>query len=163
MDTKELKFLEVEEDDISILTPIMKRAFDRDGEIHLGTPCGPPGYDNGEFIKRWCFHDKATAYKILLDDIVIGSFNLFINEKSNINILGMLFIDSEFHGQGIGTKVWKLIEEKYPTTNLWKTETIWYSLANHYFYVTKCGFNITSIENHSSTEDAQYYMEKVMK
>ena len=37
---RDLIFEEVQEKDIEILTPIMKRAFDEDTRIHLGRSCG---------------------------------------------------------------------------------------------------------------------------
>lgn len=47
-----LSFEILHETDLTILTPIMERAFDEDTRIHLNKPKGgPAGYDNGEFLR----------------------------------------------------------------------------------------------------------------
>jgi len=49
-----LQFETFKEEDIDILTPIMKRAFDEDAMRHLNEPeGGPPGYDNGDFLRKY--------------------------------------------------------------------------------------------------------------
>ena len=51
-DELELIFLIMEEPDIPVLMPVMKRAFDDDARKHLGKESGgPPGYDDGEFFR----------------------------------------------------------------------------------------------------------------
>lgn len=60
--------------DVLLLTPIMECAFDRDAEIHLGVPKGgPPGYDNGDFLRQYALHAERTALVIELDGEPIGA------------------------------------------------------------------------------------------
>ena len=40
------------EDDIFLLTPIMTKAFDTDSILHLGKVGGPPGYNDGTFLRK---------------------------------------------------------------------------------------------------------------
>ncbi len=113
------------------MTPIMKRAFDEDTRLHLNeTTGGPDGYDDGSFLKKWFLHPNASAYAIFEDDTLIGGVNLWIREDGH-NILGCIFLDPDHENRGCGTQVWKLIENKYPNTLVWRTETPIYSRRNH--------------------------------
>ena len=150
------------ESDVEVLTPIMKRAFDEDSRIHLNKSTGgPPGYDNGDFLRKYALHAKSDSYKIIRENIPIGATIVWIT-ASQINSLGCLFIDSELQNQGIGLTVWQYIERKYADTVMWKTETPGFSDRNHYFYVNKCGFKIVKIGLPQNGQPAMYYMEKRM-
>ncbi|MEA4822418.1 MAG: GNAT family N-acetyltransferase [Erysipelotrichales bacterium] len=99
-----LKFEKFKEGDVDILSPMMKKSFDEDSRIHLrGQAGGPPGYDDGSFLKKWFLSDKATAFVIFFDDIPIGGINLFIN-SNGINYLGCIFIDPKCENKGYGKK-----------------------------------------------------------
>ena len=79
-----LEFTAFTEQDIEVLTPIMKKAFDSDTKIHTGkNEGGPPGYDNGDFIRKWYFQDNSKSYKITRNGELIGGINVFINENGN--------------------------------------------------------------------------------
>ncbi|MBU3201936.1 GNAT family N-acetyltransferase [Clostridium estertheticum] len=161
---KDLVFEEINEEDISILTPIMKRAFDEDTCIHLGKECGgPPGYDNGDFLRQFALHKDSTSYKISMNGKVIGAIILWINNSSNQNFLGNVFIDNELENKGIGKKVWGFVELEFPNTEIWKTETPIFSRRNHNFYVNKCGFHVVKIENPKDLEEGSFILEKRMK
>lgn len=161
---QELRFEILKEEDIDILTPIMKRAFDEDTKIHLNEPKGgPKGYDNGEFIRKFALSNDSTSYTINLDGKIIGCIILWINQETNINFLGSLFIDSDVQNKGIGEKAWKFIEQEYPNTIKWCTETPGYSKRNHNFYINKCGFHIVRINNPKDQYECSYIMEKNMK
>jgi ribosomal protein S18 acetylase RimI-like enzyme len=156
-----IEFEKLEEKDIDELTPIMKRAFDEDAKIHLGQEeGGPEGYDNGDFIRKWGLNKQATSYKILLNNKSAGLVILWINDTSNENMLGAIFIDTCYQNIGIGQKVWQLVEERFPNTKVWRTETPGFSRRNHYFYVMKCGFKIVRIENPMDKYESNYVMEK---
>ncbi|MDD3170915.1 MAG: GNAT family N-acetyltransferase [Bacilli bacterium] len=160
---RELEFVLLTEKDIIPMTKIMKEAFDADSLMHLGKIGGPPGYDNGEFLRKYGLHEKSTAYKILLEKEAIGVVILWINEKTNINFLGCIFIDPKVQDQGLGLDIWKMIEKMYPDTIKWCTETPTFSRRNHNFYVNKCGFHIVKIDNPHSIEEGSFNLEKVMK
>ncbi len=158
-----LTFERVTQDDVDTLTQIMKRAFDEDSRRHLGQPSGgPPGYDDGSFIRRWFFHPGAHGYKVMREDgTVVGAVNLFIRD-SHINNLGCMFVDTLCQDKGVGTKIWRFAEYKYPETKKWCTETPGFSKRNHNFYVNKCGFHVVRIENPKDTYEESYILEKVM-
>ena len=150
------------EHDVNALAPIMKRAFDEDTKRHLGKDSGgPPGYDNGDFIREWYFQDKAKSYKVTKDGVLIGAICVFISEN-NANYLGNIFIDPLCQDKGLGLIVWHYIEQKYPETKKWSTETPGFSKRNHHFYVNKCGFKITKIKNPKDGDEISYFMVKEM-
>lgn len=159
----ELELIRLEELHINELTKIMERAFDEDARIHLGVEKGgPDGYDNGDFLRKWGLHKDATSYCISLDGQFIGGVILWINADHN-NFLGNIFLDPIYENQGLGTKVWNMIEKLYPETKIWRTETPAFSSRNHNFYVNKCGFHIVKIDNPKNRLEGQYQMQKVMK
>lgn len=160
---KTLIFEPITKDDIIPLTDIMTRAFDSDSKLHTANEKdGPTGYDNGDFLRKWALESPSESYKILLDNRLIGSFIVFIN-KNQENYLGNIFIDPTIHNKGIGLKVWKYIESKYPKTKKWTTETPGFSKRNHNFYVNKCGFKIVKILNPHDLHIETYVLEKAMK
>jgi len=158
-----LLFEELKEKDIEVLTPIMKGAFDEDSRRHLNEPTGgPPGYDNGEFLRKYAFDKRSQAFKVSKDNKVVGAVIVWIN-TSNINYLGNMFIDTDMQDKGIGTILWKSIEQKYPQTLVWRTETPGFSKRNHNFYVNKCKFKVVKIENPMDKYEESYILEKRIK
>lgn len=161
---QELTFEEITEEDIAVLTPMMRRAFDEDTRIHLGEESGgPPGYDNGDLLRKYGLSQDITSYKISMHGNVIGAIILWINPTTHQNYLGNIFIDTEVESQGIGKKVWEFVESEFPSTEIWQAETPIYSRRNHHFYVNKCGFHVVEIKNPKSLEDGSYILEKRMK
>jgi len=159
---RELVFAKFTEDDVEKLSDIMRRSFDMDAKIHLGIESGgPTGYDNGDYLRKWYLDGKATPFVILKNDAPIGGICLWINEDK-INYLGNIFLDPSCQDKGLGTMVWRLIEQKYPDTIKWQTETPAFSTRNHVFYVNKCGFSVVKINNYKDGQSASYFMEKVM-
>ena len=148
--------------DVLDMTKIMKRSFDEDTRIHLGKEVGgSPGYDNGDFIRKWYLNGGAEGFKILLDGKLIGGLNVFINDNKE-NYLGNIFIDPEYQNCGYGLYVWRLVEKMYSDTVKWSTDTPGFSKRNHNFYVNKCGFKIVRIENPKDKYEENYILEKEM-
>ena len=141
-DELELIFLIIEEPDIPVLIPVMKRAFDDDARKHLGKESGgPPGYDDGEFFRTWLLpYQESVGYKITSGDQVIGGMIVWILPEGH-NILGTIFVDPEYQDLGVGQQTWQFIEETYPETRSWRLGTPVWATKNHHFYV-KCGFKL---------------------
>ncbi|MBN2393066.1 MAG: GNAT family N-acetyltransferase [Anaerolineae bacterium] len=160
-----LQFRDFAETDVMPFTRIMKRAFDEDARRHLGEESGgPPGYDNGDFLRKWALDKNSTAYAIFKETVpigvtAIGVVIVWIN-SNNENFLGNIFVDPDFQDQGIGSLIWKFIEQKYSNTKVWRTETPGFSKRNHNFYVNKCGFKIVRIENPGNKYEESYILEK---
>jgi hypothetical protein len=158
-----LQFEKFKEEDIEILAPIMKSAFDEDTQRHLKQPTGGPnGYDNGDFLRKYALNPASQAYKISKDGKPIGAVIVWIKEN-NVNFLGNIFIGPEFQDKGLGLIIWKFIESKYPDTVKWCTDTPGFSRRNHNFYVNKCGFKVVKIKNPRDKYYGSYIMEKQMK
>jgi len=158
-----LQFRNFEKTDVALFTGIMKRAFDEDTKRHLGEESGgPPGYDNGDFLRKWALDKNSTAYAIFKENVPIGAVIVWINSNDE-NFLGNIFVDPDFQDKGIGTSVWRFIESKFPETRVWRTETPGFSKRNHNFYVNKCGFKVVKIENPGDKYEESYIMEKEVK
>jgi hypothetical protein len=160
---EDLQFEVFQETDVEVFTPIMKRAFDEDARRHLSQESGgPPGYDNGEFLRKWALDPKSQSYKVFKDEKPVGVVIVWINDNQE-NFLGNMFVDPELQDRGVGTKVWKFIESEFPDTIIWRTETPGFSKRNHNFYVNKCGFKIVRIDHPGNKYEESYFMEKEMK
>lgn len=150
-------------DDIDALSPIMRKAFDEDAKIHLHIEKGgPEGYDDGSFLKKWFLNPRASAFCVFDNETLIGGINLWIKD-SNYNFLGCLFIDPSYENKGYGTAVWKKIEEMYPNTICWRTETPIFSKRNHHFYMDKCGFKCVRVDKPNDYRNGSYILEKYVK
>ncbi|SDG02015.1 Acetyltransferase (GNAT) domain-containing protein [Fontibacillus panacisegetis] len=156
-------FENITSEDIVPLTAIMTRAFDEDARIHLGEgrKSGPEGYDDGGFLEKWALNSPTESHKILVNGELAGACILWIREDG-YNYLGNIFLDVIYQNQGIGLKVWNMIEEKYTDTKKWSTDTPGFSKRNHRFYMQKCGFRLVEIQNQGNLEEESYLMEKVM-
>jgi len=152
------------EEDIEELTGVMTRAFDEDSRIHLGKEKGgPPGYDNGDFLRQWGLHKDSTAYKISSEGKTVAGLILWINPKTKVNYLGAIFVDTDLQNQGIGRIIWEFAEKEYPDTRKWCTETPIFSRRNHNFYVNKLNFHVVAIKNPKDWEEGSFMLEKVMQ
>ncbi|MFC0228936.1 GNAT family N-acetyltransferase [Serratia aquatilis] len=157
---KQLVFERVSEKDVDELTNIMRCAFDEDTWRHLGKKQGgPPGYDDGEFIRQWYIETQSDAYKISLGGTLIGGVNIFVLRDKE-RFLGSLFIAPSVQDKGLGLQVWEFLEQKYPDTQLWQTETPEFSCRNHHFYINKCGFKLIRFEHHQGEEHRTMILEK---
>jgi GNAT superfamily N-acetyltransferase len=159
-----LTFEPITENDIPDLTRVMTRAFDHDTFKNLGREKGgPPGYDNGEFFRKWLFsYDESQGYKMLLDGWLVGGFIVWIL-PSRKNILGTIFVDPDHQKKGIGTRAWQFIEKTYPDTTSWTLGTPSYAVGNQYFYERKCGFRKVREEETDEHPGKTFTYEKVME
>jgi hypothetical protein len=158
---KGLLFEDMKEENIDDLTAVMKRAFDEDSRRHLGVSSGgPPGYDNGDFLRKYGINDRwSKACQIRKDGRLIGAFIIWL-PKPGEGRLGNMFIDPDLQDKGTGTMVWEFIEQKFPAVTTWRTETPGFSKRNHNFYVNKCGFNVVRILNPGDRTEESYILEK---
>lgn len=160
---KGIEFDLMQESDIDALTPIMRRAFDKDTQEFFNEPTGgPKGYDNGDFLRKYGLDDKSTTYIIRKDDVPVGGMIVYINDNG-INYLMILFVDSLLHDRGIGSIAWEFITQTYPETIIWRTDTPGYSKRNHNFYINKCGFHLIEIKHPRNINEELYVLEKRMQ
>ncbi len=157
-----IELLPLCEQDIDHLTLIMTRSFNKDSQEFLGCDDGPPGYDDGTFLRRWGLHPESSAFKIIVSQQLVGAVILWIKPDHH-NSLGCLFLDYNFQDKGLGLRVWQTIERNYPDTKSWSTETPAFSRRNHHFYINKCGFHVIKIKNHRDTQESSYILRKEMR
>ena len=136
-----LTFQELSEADYPELTVVLTRAFDDDSQKHLGQGRGgPPGYDNGEYLRKQFFgHRETIGYKVIAQGKVIGGIIVHIFEHGK-NVLGTIFVDPAYQDRGVGTRTWAYVEATYPDAKSWVLRTPAYAIKNHHFYEAKCGF-----------------------
>ncbi|MDD3164607.1 MAG: GNAT family N-acetyltransferase [Oscillospiraceae bacterium] len=159
---KGITFRTFTQEDIPALTPIFKAAFDKDSMEFLGKAGGPPGYDDGTFLRQWGLHEGVVSFTMVKDGRAVGCMFLWINTNHE-NFLGCMCVDPDLHDHGIGTIAWEFAEKAFPDTLVWRTETPGFSRRNHNFYVNKCGFSIVHIQDPHDAQERQFQMEKRMK
>ncbi len=102
--------------------------------------------DDGEIISREtiekCLDDPQNeAYRIMLDDKIVGGLILKIDKVTNHNHLEILFTSPKAHSKGIGYGAWQAVEALHPETKVWETCTPYFEKRNIHFYINKCGFS----------------------
>ncbi|MDR2545960.1 MAG: GNAT family N-acetyltransferase [Lachnospiraceae bacterium] len=157
-----MEFRAFDDTDVKTFTPIFRRAFDNDSQMHLNVCGGPDGYKDGRFLKQWYLANRNGAFAVYKKNTPIGGINVFVDLQKKEGFLGNIFIDTDYEDSGIGALCWKFIEYKFPQIKTWFTETPKYSTRNHHFYVNKCGFKIWKIENPKERDQGQYFLEKIM-
>ena len=125
--------------DVDALTAIMTRAFDDDARRHLGADRGgPPGYDTGEFLRRWGLDPAASGSPAGAAGRPVGAVIAFPRETGH-HVLGCVFTDPEAQRRGVGAALMRHVEELHPGRS-WTLETPAVATSNHRFYVEKCGY-----------------------
>lgn len=102
----------INEEDLTELTEVMTRSFDDDSQKHLGLEKGgPPGYDNGEFFKKWLFPYKETnGHKMVVGEKIVGVAIVWILPKVKIDwglyLLTLIIkIEDWVHNSGSSSKI----------------------------------------------------------
>ena len=114
-----INFRPMDERDIDALTPIMTRAFDHDAMVNTGEATGgPPGYEDGSFLRTWGLHPDATSFCIEINGQLAGAVILWIRADHE-NRLGCIFLEPDLCNLGLGTRIWQRIEQMYPDTRVW--------------------------------------------
>lgn len=92
-DSISVQLVHATKEDIPGLTSVMTRAFDDDSQKHLGKPKGgPPGYDNGDFFRKWMPYEESVTYKIVVEGKTVGGIIVWIYTHGR-NVLGTIFVD----------------------------------------------------------------------
>lgn len=145
--------------DAKKLTEIQKRAFDE--EVNKWLPnqnhvvdCNilPPGYSSIEITKYMM--RELTYYEVLLDKEIVGGIIITISGK-HYGRIDRIFIDPNYQGKGIGSRVLHLIEDEFSGVRIWNLETSSRQINNHFFY-EKMGY-IRTYE----TDEEYGYLKKI--
>jgi len=104
---------------------------------------------------------EETPLLFYQDEKMVGGAVLIINEDNN-NILTLLFVDPTYFDKGIGYQAWLEIENRYPQTKSWTTETPTFLKKNVTFYVNKCGFHIIRVKD-PKNDESMFVFQKIMR
>lgn len=118
-------------EDANLITEIKIAAFNKEINTYLGRNGGPPGYDQVEseidIIKN------LIAYKILLDDVIIGAFFLIPLGEDKMQFEDFV-IHPDYQGKGYGYHVLQLVEKQYSSIKEWYLSTPVFSVGNQHLY-----------------------------
>jgi GNAT superfamily N-acetyltransferase len=147
----DLAIVPLDPDHIDALTGVMTRSFDDDARRHLGTDRGgPPGYDTGEFLRRYGLDPGASAFEAVLDGRPVGAVISFPRPDGH-HVVGCLFTDPEVQRRGIGSALMRHVEDTHPGSS-WTLETPDFALSNHRFYAERCGYR--KVDERDDPDDA---------
>lgn len=145
--------------DAERLTKLMKKTFDQEAKRWLpsdGKVCDyniqPPNYDSIEMTKYSI--RELDYYKVMNSGEVVGGVILTLAGKRFARI-DRIFIEPDYQGKGIGSKVIALIEALYPSITNWDLETSSRQIYNHFFY-EKNGYQTTF-----ETEEEYCYQKQI--
>ena len=145
--------------DAERLTVLMKKTFDEEARRWLPTDqliCDyniqPPNYDSIEMTKYSI--RELEYYKVIYIGKVVGGVIITLAGK-RFGRIDRIFIDPDYQGKGIGSKVIALTEELYPSITNWDLETSSRQINNHFFY-EKNGYHTTF-----KTEDEYCYQKQI--
>lgn len=126
-------------DDAAALADISRRAFETDSAVGGTGPGGPPGYDTAAWQRSMM--TKASAYwKLLLDGQLIGGAIVFSYPRGRY-YLARLFLDPDYHRQGLGLRAMEALLAAYPEARVWRLETPPWNRRTRAFY-KKLGFRV---------------------
>lgn len=143
--------------DAEKLTEIMKKTFDEEARRWLSNQeisdynIKPPGYSSVEMTKYMI--EELDYYKIIYNKDMVGGIIVTITGKS-FGRIDRIFVDPDYQGKKIGSRVIELIEEEFPTVRTWDLETSSRQVNNHHFY-EKMGYKTTF-----KTEDEYCYIKR---
>jgi RimJ/RimL family protein N-acetyltransferase len=144
-------------EDAEILSQISKKAFDTD--YLVGAPSkigGPPGYDSPQFQLHMM---KSLTYKkIIFNEKTVGGV-AYNSKKKGIFILERIFINPDFHNQGIASKVMDILFNEYPKV-VWTLDTPEWNLRTKNFY-EKHGFRQVGWEEMDGEWRCRWYQRDV--
>ncbi|WP_391122655.1 GNAT family N-acetyltransferase [Psychrobacillus sp. L3] len=145
--------------DAEKLTEIKKRTFDEEVKKWLPNQddvidynIQPPGYSSVEMTKYMI--RELEYFKVLQDKEIIGGIIITISGKS-FGRIDRIFVDPNYQGKGIGSRVINLVEEEFWNVRTWDLETSSRQINNHYFY-EKMGYRTTF-----ESEDEYGYLKKI--
>lgn len=131
--------------DIPAFCGALQTAFDKAVIEEFG-PQGCPVISTAEIMVSM-EAPGAEALKVLSEGTWVGGAVVRIDRKTQRNELGLLYIDVNHHGGGIGRAAWRAIELRYPSTKTWSLVTPYFEQRNIHFYVNSCGFHIVEFYN----------------
>lgn len=125
--------------DAAALADISRRAFDTDAAVGGTGPGGPPGYDSAGW-QRQMINEASAYWKLLLDGRIVGGAIVFTYPRGR-TYLARIFLDPEFHRQGLGLRAMEALLAAYPEARVWRLETPPWNRRTRAFY-ERLGFRV---------------------
>lgn len=123
--------------DLPSLLIVQIRSFDSDYELYPDdAEGGPPGYDSIDQLVKDV--TECIVYKIVNGRKIVGGIVIADRGEGHYH-LDKLFIDPDYHNQGIGSAAMRFLEETFPDAVKWTLDTPLYADRNQHFY-EKFGF-----------------------
>jgi GNAT superfamily N-acetyltransferase len=148
---------QVEDDEI--LTETCKRAFDSDSEVGSPGPGGPPGYDSVEWNLRRIKNRYLQYYKILKGGNIVGGF-IAGDRGPGYHVCERIWVDPDHIRKGIGSRVFEIVWEGYPSADLWAVGTPDWNTRTNPFY-QKLGFVQIGKTHEYASWSGNYYEKKM--
>ncbi|MBN2228657.1 MAG: GNAT family N-acetyltransferase [Candidatus Thorarchaeota archaeon] len=156
-----ISLLRADHQDAEILTKTCKRAFDSDSEYGAPGPGGPPDYDSVEWNASAIMNRYLQYYKIVIGNDIVGGF-IASDRGPGYQVCERIWIDPDYMRQGIGQRVFGLVEELYPSADLWALGTPEWNTRTNPFY-QKVGFAQIGRTHDYPTWSGNYYEKRISK
>ena len=131
MEVNMISIKRAEKADAAEITNIKIAAYNKEINTYLGRDGGPPGYNKVE--SELDIIENHLAYKILLDERIIGGFFLYY-EGGDILHFEDFVINPEYQGNGYGYETLCTVQKMYPEIRIWKLSTPVFSVGNQHLY-----------------------------
>ena len=145
-----IKLVRAEPADATQLTDFQARTFLDDRkwmppEILARTPDvpGPPGCTSVTWNRKVIEHPKATVYKALDGDRIVGGLILFDRGAGSWD-LGRIYVDPDRQNEGIGQAMIRQMFALHPKVARWQLGTPEWAVRNHHFY-ERMGFVLREV------------------
>lgn len=117
-----LQFVKAVKSDAKEITELLIRVYNDDIKRWKKTKLEGfiPGYDSEDMQK---FHMRTGAYYKFMCEEKIAGIVVITNTRKYHDRIDFLYIDVDYQNKGIGTKMIKLIEEKFPSVTEWTLDT----------------------------------------
>ncbi|MFW9786117.1 MAG: GNAT family N-acetyltransferase [Candidatus Thorarchaeota archaeon] len=138
MSDASIRIAPAELEDAETLTDICIRAFHSDIDFGTDGEGGPPGYDSVDWNGQRIVGKFVDYYKILLDDTIVGGF-ISGWRRTGYNVCERIYVDPETQREGIGSRTFELIWDRYPRAQRWTLGTPEWNTRTKNFY-EKVGF-----------------------
>jgi len=151
--TREVTLRRARLEEAAALAAISTRAFDGDAAAGPPGPGGPPGYASPGWQQQMMAVGRYHA--ILVDGALAGGAIVFGMGPGHYE-LGRLFLDPEWHGQGIGKQVMARLFADYPDAYRWTLDTpVWNRRTRHFY--ESLGFAAVGESRHLGGPDLVLY------
>jgi RimJ/RimL family protein N-acetyltransferase len=144
MEQQTIRLVKARVQDAEKLADISRRAFHTD--VHCGspydTPGGPPGYDSPRAHTH--FMKQCDYWEIRRGKELVGAAMAIRRAPRKYECTG-LFVEPEYHNQGIATQAFGLLWQEYPLAKRWIVRTPEWNTRTRHLY-EKLGFVLVGTE-----------------